>query len=115
MSIDSVLSKDSILEKLTQIVQRYGEANELNEFYFSRDVDLLIDEFKRYERNLIRETGNADPQRPEQRHSPEMIDLVTAFVKQLIAIPDGCAEVFPFETVDELCEEYGIECDRYWR
>ena len=115
MSTDSAFSKERILEKLRQIIRRYGEANELNEFYFSRDVDLLIDEFKLYERNLIWETGNADPQSPEQRHSPEMIDLVTAFVKQLIAIPDGCAEVFPFETVDELCEEYGIECDRYWR
>ncbi len=44
-----------------------------------------------------------------------MIDLVTVFVKQLIAIPDGCAEAFPLEMVDEFCEEYGIECDRYWR
>ena len=41
-----------------------------------------------------------------KKHSAEAIDLVEAFIQRLEEIPDGCAELFPFETIDELREEY---------
>ncbi len=38
----------------------------------------------------------------------EACRLVREFVAQLKEIPDGCAELFPFELIDELEEEYEI-------
>lgn len=37
------------------------------------------------------------------------MDLVERFVKELESIPDACAELFPFETIDELTAEYLAE------
>ena len=42
----------------------------------------------------------------EGKHSTEAIDLMRDFVSLLEAIPDGCAECFPFEMIAELREEY---------
>jgi hypothetical protein len=39
-------------------------------------------------------------------HSVEAKELVRAFVAMLEEIPDGCAERFPFELIDELKEEF---------
>ena len=36
----------------------------------------------------------------------EAIPLVREFIQLLEEIPDGCAEVFPFEIIDLLREEY---------
>lgn len=46
---------------------------------------------------------------PDKReHSSEATELVREFVKMLEEIPDGCAELFPFELVDELRDEYSV-------
>ena len=42
----------------------------------------------------------------EGEHSEEAKKLVREFIAKLEEIPDGCAECFPFETIDELREEY---------
>ena len=39
-------------------------------------------------------------------HSREAADLVREFIARLEEIPDGCAEIFPFELIDTLREEY---------
>ena len=39
-------------------------------------------------------------------HSRKAIQLVREFIGILEQIPDGCAELFPFELIDELKEEY---------
>ena len=39
-------------------------------------------------------------------HSRKAIQLVREFIEILEKIPDGCAELFPFELIDELKEEY---------
>jgi len=40
------------------------------------------------------------------RHSEKAVQLVKEFILILEDIPDGCAECFPFETIDKLKEEY---------
>ena len=42
----------------------------------------------------------------EGDHSKEAIELVGEFVAMLEEIPDGCAELFPFEIIDELRQKY---------
>ena len=42
-------------------------------------------------------------------HSRKAIQLVREFVGILEQIPDGCTELFPFELIDELKEDYLTE------
>ena len=49
---------------------------------------------------------NTDADGSKDRHSAEAISLVKQFVEELEEIPDGCAELFPFEMIDELRREY---------
>ena len=42
----------------------------------------------------------------EGEHSNEAIALAKEIVARLEEIPDGCAEQFPFETIDKLKQEY---------
>ena len=80
------LNKDAILRRLNSIISRYGEATEQNEMDFSQDVMMHMPE--------------------EGNHSAEAQELVKEFIKTLEAIPDGCAEMFPFNIIDELQKEY---------
>ena len=41
-----------------------------------------------------------------EKHSSKAVELVRRFVAELEEIPDGCAELFPFELIDELRREY---------
>ena len=41
-------------------------------------------------------------------NSVEGIALVKEFISALERIPDGCAECFPFEEIEELKREYGL-------
>lgn len=41
----------------------------------------------------------------EGKHNREAVRLVKDFVAMLEEIPDGCAECFPFDSIDELREE----------
>lgn len=95
------LSFESILRRLDRIISFYGEANEDNELEFSMDVGGLISQIEIYDQiwsvRHMPESG---------KHSEKAIKLVKEFVKMLEDIPDGCAEVFPFETIDSLRGEY---------
>ena len=95
------LNKEAILRRLDMVIMRYGEANEANEMAFSSDVDALISQVEIYDQIwYVRHM-------PEEGvHSKEAIELVEAFIQRLEAIPDGCSEIFPFETVESLREEY---------
>ena len=42
----------------------------------------------------------------EGKHSQEAKELVREIITRLEQIPDGCAECFPFEVIDELKQEY---------
>ena len=42
-------------------------------------------------------------------HSDEGKDVIKEVIARLEEIPDGCAETFPFELIDELRNEWGTE------
>ena len=82
-------------------IARYGEANEDNEMCFSVDVEALISQIEVYDQVwYVRHMPD------EGEHSQEAKDLVKDFIKRLEEIPDGCAECFPFDTIEELKKEY---------
>jgi len=95
------LNKEAILRRLNRIINQYEEANEENEFEFREDVDMLISQIEIYDQIwFVRHMPE------EGKHSEEAKELVREFTAKLEDIPDGCAECFPFETIDELREEY---------
>ena len=95
------LNRDAILRRLDAVIAHYGEANEKNEMDFNADVDAIISQIEIYDQVwYVRHMSS------EGHHSREAIALVNEFVARLEEIPDGCAECFPFETIDELKQEY---------
>ncbi len=96
------ISHPAVMRRLYAVIQRYGEANEENEFAFEADVCRLVTQVEIYDQiHYVR--GNM-----EGKHSEEGRNLIRDFVAQLKEIPDGCAELFPFELIDELEEEYDL-------
>jgi len=95
------LNKEAILRRLDRVIAYYEEANERNEFDFSMDVDMIISQIEIYDQIwFVRRMPK------EGKHSREAISLVEEFIAHLEEIPDGCAECFPFEIIDELKREY---------
>ncbi len=95
------INKEAILRRLDRLIVQYGEANEENEMEFSVDVDRLVSQIEIY--NQIWSVRHV----PEDgKHSSEAVELVEEFIERLKEIPDGCAECFPFETIDELSREF---------
>ena len=95
------INREAILRRLRLLISQYQEANEDNEMHFSRDVDMLVSQIEIYDQIwYVRHMPK------EGKHSVEAISLVKDFIILLESIPDGCAESFPFETIDELREEY---------
>ena len=95
------INKNAILRRLDTMIIHYGEANEKNELDFSIDVDMLVSQIEIYDQIwYVRHM----PENGE--HSQEAVDLVREFIARLEKIPDGCAEIFPFELIDTLREEY---------
>ena len=95
------LNKEAILRRLRAIIEKYGEATEENEFDYSFEVSTLISQIEIYDQIWCMRHA-LDP----AEHSVEAKQLVKEFLALLESIPDGCAEFFPFETIDELNAEY---------
>ena len=95
------INKKLILNRLEMLINYYEEANEDNEFNFSMDVEKLITQIEIYDR-----VWYLKKMPKEGDHSKEAIELVGEFVAMLEEIPDGCAELFPFEIIDELRQKY---------
>lgn len=101
------LNREAILRRLRTVISRYGEAGEYNELDFSVEVGMLISQIEIYDQIwFVRNHPD------EGTHSPEVISLISDFISELKSIPDAGAELFPFETIDELRREYlGIDSE----
>lgn len=95
------LNKEAILRRLDSVIWQYGEATEANEMDFTIDVDMIISQLGIYDQIWFMRHM---PEKGE--HSQEAKELVKAIIARLEEIPDGCAECFPFETIDALKQEY---------
>ena len=95
------LNKEAILRRLDYIITEYGEATEENEMNYSAAVRHLLNQVEIYDQVwFVRHyTG-------ESKHSREAKELVKAFIQNLKEISDGGAEIFPFEMIEDLEEEY---------
>ena len=100
------LNREAILRRMQRIIGQYGESNEENESDFRSDVDLLIEQICIYDQIWYARTIEESDKISTKKHSVKGIALVKEFIKMLESIPDGCAELFPYETIDELKREF---------
>ena len=91
----------AILRRLRWVISKYGEVNEENEIVFSLDVDALVSQIEIYD-----QVWSVRYAKEYARHSEKAIAVVKDFIAMLEEIPDGCAECFPFDLIDELRKEY---------
>ena len=95
------INRKAILRRLDRVIVHYGECTEDNETEFWQDVAMIISQIEIYDRiKYIRHMPE------EGKHSEEGIELVMEVVARLKNIPDGCSEIFPFDTIEELTREY---------
>ena len=95
------LNREAILRRLNWIIYRNGGASERNEMEYSLEVSRLILQIEIYD-----QIWRVCHYSTDRKHSVEAVELVQAFVERLKEIPDECAELFPFETIEELEKEY---------
>ena len=102
------LNAEAILRRLRYVVYRYGEANEANESNYRADVNRLVSQIEIYDQ--VRRIRDGDMTVGKdgriRGHSRKAIQLVREFIGILEQSPDGCAELFHFELIDELKEDY---------
>ena len=92
------LSKSVILLRLKIIISKYGEANESNELDFSREVRQMVYQIELYDQVwTVRDSVDG---------RDKITDLVEEFVAMLEQIPEGCAEHFPSDLIEELKQDY---------
>ncbi len=95
------LNRVAILRRLDRVIAHYGEVTEENEMEFGVDVGMIVSQIEIYDQvwfvRHVLEKGE---------HSNEAKELVRDIIARLKEIPDGCAECFPYDTIDELEQEY---------
>lgn len=95
------INRRAILRRLDAVIGKYGDATEDNEFDYSEEVGRLVSQIEIYDQVwFVRNMHSCG------KHSDEAKKLVREFVARLRDIPDGCAECFPFEMVEDLEAEY---------
>lgn len=102
------LNAEAILRKLRNIIRRYGEANEANESDYGAEVRRLVSQIEIYDQVWFVREGPFDSDKDGRIgvHSVKAVELVRQFPALLERIPDGCAELFPDDLIEELKEEY---------
>ena len=114
------LSKDCILAYFRAVLDCFGCADEGNEMGFSSSIEQVITRLEIYdqvwfvrEMTKARKDDEAYMNDPAQmpRHSHHATEVARVIVDELLRVANtGCsAELFPYETIDMLCREYGFE------
>ena len=99
----------SLLSRLDKVIRLCGTATEMNETDFSIEVKRLLKEAGLYKSQWDLRSGL--PDRPIQLDE-ETRNLMIAIIAKLKGIPDGGAELFPFELIDTLGQVYGLDTEK---
>ena len=95
------INREAVLRRIKMIIEKYGEANKENEAAFQLEIETIIAHIEIYDQIwFVRNMPS------KGKHSLEGIKLVNEVILLLKEIPDGCGELFPFETIDALENEW---------
>ena len=96
------ISRSSIIRRLKWDIQKYGEVRAWkNETDYSSEVYKLVFQIEIYDQYWLLHGASSDG-----KHCKATIELVKEFVKALKEIPEGDGEMFPYNVIDELEQEY---------
>ncbi len=105
------ISEESILHELRTLYHTLGDPDDDNEFSFTngmrkiyRKLDIYDEAMmERYPEQIVHckdESGEVD-------HSVQVIRIVEKMI-QIMEENEGCAEMFPYDAIDTLRDEYSI-------
>ena len=102
----------SLLSRLDKVIRLCGTATEMNETDFSIEVKRLLKEA-----DLYKSQWDLKDKLPNSSDTPIQLDektrnLMIAIIAKLKGIPDGGAELFPFELIDTLGQVYGLDTEK---
>lgn len=101
------LSFDSIIRRRNYIYSVLGKPAEKNEFAFETEVGHIISELEIYDQVwVVREISDIKIT-GETLHSKRGMELAEEIVR-ILEEHEGNAELFPYETIDELKKEYSL-------
>ena len=93
---------------ISEKIITYFKTNEPNpgdKFFVQFETEDQVDKlYKELKNNIIAKSFIYEDTIRKQKY--EAIELVTEIIARLEGIPDGCAECFPFELIDEFKQEY---------
>lgn len=97
------LNHRAIIRRLWDIYVRYGDPSEKNESFFSQEVDRVISHLEIYDQVWYVREGDSG-----NGHSKKATDIVVEILK-ILEENEGCAELYPYETIEQLKKDYRIE------
>jgi len=101
------LNAKAIIRRLDVVISFFGVATEKNEIDYGEAVEQIIWQLEVYDRvHYLRKIPSGN-----QKHSAEGLALVKSIIGRLENIPDGGAELFPFQMIGELRQDYLKETD----
>ena len=97
------INANAIMRRIYDIYNRYGEVEEDNEFSVSSEVGRVISQLEIYDQIWHARGDDAG-----NGHSKKATDIVKEIVQYLMD-NEGCAEMYPYDVIEELCSDYKLE------
>ena len=104
------LNATQILSRLQQIYQIMESPDDTNELEFSYQVGKIISQLEIYDQVWVARNLKDAVRINDNIHSPKGIQLAKEIISILME-DEGCAESFPYNIIDELQAEFGIQAD----
>jgi hypothetical protein len=104
------LNPENIMQQLYSLYDMLGIPTEKNEHYYWSCVGKLIAQLEIYDQvSVVRDLEHAVQKIPNgPMHSPKAIELAQKMAKYMLD-NDGCAELFPFEEIEKLQNDFWLE------
>ena len=97
------INAKAIMRRINSIYYRYGDVDEDNEFAISGEVEQVISHLEIYDQIWHARGDDAG-----NGHSKKATDIVKEIIQYLMD-NEGSAEMYPYDVIEELCRDYGVE------
>lgn len=102
------LTPDMIMNRFYEVFKMLGPVREQNELYYKLEVDRIIKQLEIYDQiRVIRDRAHAVKIGEWSYHSEDVIRMAKEIVA-FLSENDGTAELFPYELIEQLKNEYGV-------
>lgn len=96
------INREAILRRITDIYKHYGSPSWKNESYYNSEIGCIISQLEIYDQVWFERHGDFG-----NGHSKYATMLADEIIK-VLEENEGCAELFPYEVINQLKAEYKI-------